>query len=327
MKTNRSHASGQLRLVLETALDAVIVMNSDGTVADWNERAAEVFGWSREQAVGRIMAELIIPPQLREAHHLGLRKFLDTGEGPLIGKRIEVTGIRKSGEEFPVELSIAPVHDQLAVIFVGCLRDISERKRAEEHQQLLLAELDHRVKNMLTVVAGIASMTERSSKTLPEFSEKFGARIQALSRAYTMLTARRWGTTLLNDLIAEILAPYGPVDSAQFAVEGPPVALKPNTILTLNLVLHELVTNASKYGAFSVPEGNILIEWNIDAGSPPQLHLTWHETGVPNVSPPVRSGFGTKLIEMSMQHDLGGRVVAKYEADGVRYDFHFPLRG
>jgi PAS domain S-box-containing protein len=327
MKTNQSHASAQLRLVLETALDAVIVMKSDGTVSDWNGRAVDVFGWSREEAVGRIMAELIIPPQLREAHRLGLRKFLDTAEGPLIGKRIEVTGIRKSGEEFPVELSIAPVHDQLEVIFVGCLRDISERKRAEEHQQLLLAELDHRVKNMLTVVVGIASMTARTSKTILEFSEKFVARIQALSRAHTMLTARQWGTTLLNDLIAEILAPYKPADSIQFTVEGPPVPLKPNTILTLNLVLHELVTNAAKYGALSVPEGKILVEWNIHAASPPQLHLTWRESGVPNVLPPARSGFGTKLIDMSMQHDLGGRVAVKYGADGVRYDLTFPLHG
>jgi PAS domain S-box-containing protein len=121
------HEHHSLRLLLETTLDAVVVMNSDGTVADWNDRAAELFGWSREQAIGRPMAELIIPPQHRAAHHRGLQHFLKTGQGPVLGHRIEISALRRSGEEFPVELAISPAHEDGGVFFVGCLRDISAR--------------------------------------------------------------------------------------------------------------------------------------------------------------------------------------------------------
>jgi two-component system, LuxR family, sensor kinase FixL len=116
-----------LRLVLETALDAVVVMKSDGVVADWNDRAAGVFGWSRDEAVGRTMADLIIPERYREAHRNGLQRYLETGIGNVLGTRIEVAGLRKNGEEFPVELSISPVRDGRSILFIGCLRDITER--------------------------------------------------------------------------------------------------------------------------------------------------------------------------------------------------------
>jgi PAS domain S-box-containing protein len=114
-------------LVLETALDAVVVIKSDGVVADWNDRAAGVFGWSRDEAVGRTMADLIIPERYREAHRNGLQRYLETGIGSVLGTRIEVAGLKKNGKEFPVELSISPVRDGKSVSFVGCLRDITER--------------------------------------------------------------------------------------------------------------------------------------------------------------------------------------------------------
>jgi len=116
-----------LRLVLETTLDAVVVMKSDGVVADWNDRAAGVFGWSRDEAVGRAMADLIIPERYREAHRNGLQRYLETSTGTVLGTRIEVAGLRKNGKEFPVELSISPVRDSKSVLFVGCLRDITDR--------------------------------------------------------------------------------------------------------------------------------------------------------------------------------------------------------
>src|SRR5215813_11656861 len=109
----------ELRPILETALDAVIVMKSDGVIADWNDRAAGVFGWSRDEAVGRIMADLIIPERYREAHRKGLQRYLETGVGSVLGTRIEVAGLRRDGEEFPVELSISPIRDGKSIFFVG----------------------------------------------------------------------------------------------------------------------------------------------------------------------------------------------------------------
>src|SRR5271169_3191003 len=116
-----------LRLLLETALDAVVVMTSDGIVAEWNDRATNDFGWSRDEALGQTMADLIIPERYREAHKSGIRRYLETGRGEVLGRRVEVSGVKKNGDEFPLELSISPVLDDGRIVFVGCLRDISDR--------------------------------------------------------------------------------------------------------------------------------------------------------------------------------------------------------
>ena len=140
-----SQSAESLRLFLDTVLDAVVVMASDGTVLNWNDRATDLFGWSRDEAVGRVMADLIIPERYRESHRRGLEKFLLTGRGQVIGRRIEIFALRKSGEEFPVELAISPIHEAGGVIFVGCLRDITAQRTVqhalrdtEQHFQILV---------------------------------------------------------------------------------------------------------------------------------------------------------------------------------------------
>jgi PAS domain S-box-containing protein len=158
-----------LRLVLETALDAVVVMKADGVVADWNDRAVGVFGWSRDEALGRTMADLIIPERYREAHRIGLQRYLGTGRANVIGGRIEVSGLRKNGEEFPVELSISPVRDNGSMLFVGCLRDLTERNAlraargdvARVTQRMAMGEMAasivHEVNQPLAAVAANAN--------------------------------------------------------------------------------------------------------------------------------------------------------------------------
>jgi PAS domain S-box-containing protein len=159
-----SHLSPQrdgLRMVLETALDAVVIMNPDGIVADWNDRAMIVFGWSRDEAVGRIMADLIIPERYREAHRKGLRRYLESGQGEVIGRRIEVSGLRKNGEEFPVELSISPIQGCENILFVGFLRDITERRDL----RLARAELA-RITRRMTVGEMAASIAHEIKQPL-----------------------------------------------------------------------------------------------------------------------------------------------------------------
>ena len=166
-----SHPSPQrdgLRLILETALDAVVIMKPDGIVADWNNRAVNVIGWSRGEAVGRIMADLIIPERYREAHRKGLRRYLESGKREVIGRRIEVSGLRKNGEEFPVELSISPIQDRDNILFIGFLRDITERRalrlaRAELARVTrrmtmgeMTASIAHEIKQPLTAIVANA---------------------------------------------------------------------------------------------------------------------------------------------------------------------------
>ena len=133
--------------ILDTALDAVIVMNSKGIIVDWNDVAASTFGWTRIEATGALLCDLIIPLQFRDAHRRGLETFLRTGEGPLLRKRIEVTALRKSREEFPVELSITPYPHDGELVFLGFVRDIADRKRAAERleRQVLQAKLLYEV--------------------------------------------------------------------------------------------------------------------------------------------------------------------------------------
>ncbi len=180
--------SPSLGAVLKTALDAVVVMRLDGTIAGWNDVAERTFGWSFEDARGRRMSELIIPPQYREAHEKGLAHFIETGEGPVLDTHFEITALRRDGTEIPVELSITLTRQFEEPVFLGFLRDIAERHEAQRRQDLMVAELNHRVKNMLAVVAGIAHQTARSSPSVEAFSSAFFGRLEAMARAHDMLT-------------------------------------------------------------------------------------------------------------------------------------------
>jgi PAS domain S-box-containing protein len=177
------HGDG-LRLLLETALDAVVVMTSDGIVAEWNDRATNVFGWSRDEALGQTMADLIIPERYREAHKSGIRRYLETGRGEVLGRRVEVSGVKKNGDEFPLELSISPVLDDGRIVFVGCLRDISDRNAlrlaradlARVRQKMAMGEMAasiaHEIKQPLAAIATNANAGLRWLRTLePDLAE------------------------------------------------------------------------------------------------------------------------------------------------------------
>jgi len=168
----------ELRLILETALDAVVVMKHDGVVADWNDPAVAVFGWSRDEAVGRIMADLIIPERYREAHRNGLRRYLESGKGKVLGKRIELSGLRKNGEEFPVELSISPIQDRENILFVGFLRDITE----SHVLRLARAELG-RVTRRMAMGEMAASIAHEIKQPLAAISANGNAGLRWLTRA------------------------------------------------------------------------------------------------------------------------------------------------
>ena len=167
-----------LRPILETALDAVVVMKSDGIVADWNDRAAAVFGWSREEAVGRVMADLVIPERYREAHRKGLRRYLESGKGEVVGRRIEVSGLRKNGEEFLVELSISPIQDRENILFIGFLRDITELQAL----RLARAELG-RVTRRMAMGEMAASIAHEIKQPLAAISANGNAGLRWLTRA------------------------------------------------------------------------------------------------------------------------------------------------
>lgn len=314
-----------LHAVLKTALDAVVVMRRDGTIAGWNDVAERIFGWSAEDAFGRRMSEVIIPVQHREAHERGLAHFLGTGEGPVLDRHIEITALHRDGRELPVELSITFTRQFDEPVFLGFLRDISERHDAERRQQLLLAELNHRVKNMLAVVAGIAHQTARSSASIEAFMEAFSGRLGALSQAHGMLTLGDWESAELSELAEALLGPYAGSPEPRITFGGSPVTLTPKQVLSLSMVLHELITNACKYGALSHTDGRIAVSWSwSEADRPGFVLLKWAESGLAEVAPPGRTGFGLKMIGLSAGHELGGDVKVEWLPEGLHLMLEFP---
>ncbi|HZH51496.1 MAG TPA: HWE histidine kinase domain-containing protein [Microvirga sp.] len=196
--------------------------------------------------------------------------------------------------------------------------DVTERVRAAEHQELLLHELNHRVKNTLATVQSIVSQSLRSAPTPPEARAAIEQRMIALSRAHDVLTRQGWEGASLRDIVAQAVEPFEAPGESRFHIQGPDIRLSPRMALDLAMALHELATNAVKYGALSNDTGTIRLTWTIDeASDPPRLRLRWEEQGGPVVAPPKTRGFGSRLIERSLAQALGGEVHIEFAPTGV----------
>jgi PAS domain S-box-containing protein len=205
-------------------------------------------------------------------------------------------------------------------------RDITERKEAEGRQRLLLAELNHRVKNTLAVVQSIASQTLRGADIDGRVRDAFEGRLMALAQAHDLLTKGCWEGAVLRDLALRELSPYGTEDGARLVIEGPEVRLRPTLALALGMAFHELATNAAKYGALSNAAGQVRLAWEVvHTSGPAVLRLHWTETGGPLVEKPPRQGFGSRLIERGVAHELNGDVQLRYEPSGIVYTLNVPL--
>ena len=475
--------------ILETVLDAVVVMDRDGVIRAWNRHAQTTFGWSASEAIGQNLGELIVPPSLREAHRRGLRRFNTKGIAKVLDKRLELSGLRRDGSQVPVELSITLVSRDGRDVFVGFVRDVSERKRAEaqlefqlregrlmlelsdlagsdksfdevlvatldaicelagwpvghaflvsedqtsfksglwssdartlapalveateamelqpgkgmpgrvletgkplwiskvsadanflrqglgfesafafpvhsasrciaileffspdsrepqEHllllaraigaqigrvherkrseelRELLLAELNHRAKNILAVVRGMAHLSFGSAADLAEAQKAFDRRLDSIAKANDILHAQSGSAALLSDIIGEALAGCG-VGGGQASPSGPDLCIDSSTSIMVSLAIHELCTNAFKYGALSAKKGRVQIRWQVNAEDESRFDFEWIERGGPPVEPPRRQGFGMRILCRGMELESGGRAEVAYDSSGFRY--------
>jgi PAS domain S-box-containing protein len=208
---------------------------------------------------------------------------------------------------------------RVAVIF----NDITERKRHEQHQRLLLNELNHRVKNTLVTVQSMAMQSFRPGCDPEQARQQFEGRLMALSRAHDILTRESWGGAPLESIVQEAIAPYRDQHLDRLHADGPHVWLPPRHALAFAMVLHELGTNAVKYGALSGADGRVEIGWTANGS----LRLRWAESGGPPVVPPARRGFGSRLIERGLRHEIGGRVTLQFAPGGVVCTIETPLGG
>lgn len=489
---------GTLAPVLNTALDAVVVIDEEGLVLAWNEIAERTFGWTQSEAVGRPMVDLIVPPQHRAAHCQGLRRYNESGEAKVLNQRIEISAIHKDGHEFPIELSITLAPAGGTRMFIGFLRDITarrqaelrlrrqaresqllfeitrmasetnsfeealrlclsaicqvtdwpvghalvrhaqghdllvsttiwhesepgiasalkeatknikftsgvglpgtiletgepawisdtsthsrflrggagfnaafgfpvvsegqivavlefftqkiteddpdllmtvrtlgeqvgrvlERKRTEEHQRLLVDELNHRVKNTLAIVQSVATQTFRNVDDPVQASESFASRLGALAATHDILTSENWEAASLHDLIGKTGLGCGAAED-RLRAQGPHIRLPPRTAVSISMALHELCTNAVKYGALSNDGGFVSLTWEVAGdGEEKRLRLSWEERGGPPVATPTRKGFGSRMIQRALAMELGGSVDLHYDRAGVRCIVDAPL--
>jgi PAS domain S-box-containing protein len=320
MKPDSGELHGGLRSVLDTALDAVVVMDLDGRVLGWNSHAARCFGWSADEAVGRKLSELIIPPQHRAAHERGLKLYLETGVGPVLNRHIEISALHREGRELPVELSITESTQFGGRLFIGFIRDISGRRQSAERLQRLLKELNHRVKNTLSVVLAIAHQTGRNSQDLASFQQAFSGRLETLARGHDLLVASEWKEVELAALAGQLLGADAATGRARFG--GEPILLSANRVIGLVLILHELYTNAVKYGALAAPAGRIDLDWRIEDG---EAVVCWRETGLSGVEKPSRQGFGHQMIATTAKADVQGNVAFEWEESGLTATLRFPV--
>jgi PAS domain S-box-containing protein len=319
----RQHAAA-VAAVLNTVEDAIITIDAKGLIKDFNPAAARVFGYGPDEVIGLNVKVLMPEPYSRE-HDGYLTSYLKTGQAKMIRIGREVSGRRKDGSIFPMELAVSEMTVSGRRMFTGVVRDITVRKQVERHQELLVAELDHRVKNVLAQVAVVAMSTRQGSHSIDEFLRSLNGRIQSMAAAHTLLSKSGWQSVGLDALVRNQLAPYA--TDTNVRISGTDVMLIAAEIQAVARVLHELVTNAAKHGALSSPNGNVSVSWNREEnGDGTNLMLVWQEHGGPPVKSEIRSSYGTNLIRNLIPHELGGMVDLVFASEGVSCRIDIPMR-
>jgi PAS domain S-box-containing protein len=230
--------------------------------------------------------------------------------------------VHKDGHFYPVAFTASPIRDEAAKA-VGTIievRDIRAEKEAQVRLQLLINELNHRVKNTLATVQSIVRQGLRNSAIPPTVRDRIDSRLMALSRSHDLLTREAWGRASLREVASLALEPFEA--TGRLSVQGPEVRLDPHAALALGMAFHELATNAAKYGALSNDRGRVSLVWRVEGR---RLHLDWREAGGPPVDPPSFSGFGSRLIERGLAGQLDGSVMLDYPSGGVVCRIEMPL--
>lgn len=313
----------RLASIVESSDDAIVSKDLNGIIKTWNKGAERVFGYSAAEAIGQPIT-MIIPQDRRNEEARVIARIR-------AGERIdhyETIRRRKDGSMVDISLSVSPIADGDGNI-VGAskiARDITERRRAERQRHVLVGELNHRVKNTLATMQSIASQTFRGNGEPRDLLWAFEGRLFALSRAHDQLSRESWEAADLHATLEGIFAPYGTGEKGRIRVVGEPVRLSPQVAVAFAMVLHELATNAAKYGALSRPHGEVEVKWNVsNSGLPPLLEMVWQETGGPPVKPPKRAGFGSRFIDRAVSQELNGKVEVAYDSGGLRCRIEVPL--
>jgi two-component system CheB/CheR fusion protein len=315
---------GQLAAIVESSRDAIIGYTLDDTISSWNNSAERIFGYSTSQALGQPLTMLLPADATSESQAVFAPVHL--GQRP---DEFETVWRTQAGHPVPVSVANSPVRNAAGDVIAGSLiaRDISDRRHTEKHARMMLGELNHRVKNTLASVQAIALQTLTSSPSLENFQTSFLARLKALSHTHNLLALDAWHGVSLATLVRSELEPYqDELHRSRVHLYGEDLQLSPKIALALSMAIHELTTNAVKYGALSTVQGRIDVSWRDQpADRRPWLNLIWQESGGPEVAAPTNRGFGTRLITGGLAYELDGNAVLEFLPAGVRCTIDLPL--
>lgn len=324
MEDRLRESERRMRDLLEALPAAIYTTDAQGRINFFNRAAVEMAGRTPQPGDEWCVTwKLYWPDGSPLAHNECPMAIALRENRPIRGA--EAVAERPDGARVPFIPYPTPLHDASGNLVgaINMLVDISDRKRAENAQKVLVDELNHRVKNTLATVQSLASQTARHATTLDEFVPTFEGRLLALARAHDLLTKRNWQDAPFERLVKDITAPLA---GERVLVEGPHVDLDPRSALSITMVINELLTNAVKYGALSQPEGSLSLRWKVLArGHQTIVECDWQEIGGPRVTPPKRRGFGTRLMERCVEHDLAGEFDLVFEPAGTRCRIAFPL--
>jgi two-component system, chemotaxis family, CheB/CheR fusion protein len=302
--------SHHLAAIVESSDDAIISKDLNGVIASFNRGAERLFGYFAEEVIGKPITILI--PADRQDEETGILERIRRGERI---DHFETVRQRKDGSLVNISLTISPVTDETGKI-VGAskiARDITDQKRREEQIVLLAREADHRTKNLLALAQATVHLTQ--GDTVDELKEVIEGRLQALAKAHTLLAQSRWAGADLRAMVLEELSPYMEKGNARAEIIGASLMLNPDPAQAIAMAVHELTTNAVKYGALSVPDGRVKIEWRLYPLN--RLTVRWTEQGGPPVSPPSRQGFGTRVMERMICGQCNGELDFDWREEGV----------
>jgi PAS domain S-box-containing protein len=296
-----------LASIVESSDDAIVSKNLDGIITSWNKGAERLFGYTAEEAIGQPI--LIVIPEDRRAEERTILTRIRRGERI---EHFETIRQRKHGSLITISLTVSPVRDAEGTI-VGAskiARDVTERKRSQEQIATLAREAEHRSKNMLAAVLALTKLSQ--SETADGLKQVIEGRIRALANVHSLFVQSRWIGAELSAIAKQELAPYA--EEGRVQIDGPQVLLEPGAAQSIAMILHELATNAAKYGALSTAKGQLALQSSHESDG--QLTIHWIETGGPAVKAPSRRGFGGRVIER-MVADLKGKTRFDWRPEGL----------
>jgi PAS domain S-box-containing protein len=321
-ETELRRTSALLHLIGDSTPDMIYAKDRASRVLYANRAAYQIIGRPAEQVIGHSDLDWADDPAQARAIIENDRAVMASGET----RDVDEVFTTPAGDTRHYRSVKSPLRDAEGQIIglVGVTSDVTTRRQAEERERLLAREVDHRAKNLLAVVQSIVQLTR--AEDIGGFTRSLSGRIQSLARAHSLLAASRWEGADLNQLMTEELAPFAARGSGRVAISGPAIKLRPEAAQALGLVIHELATNAAKYGALSGEAGQVSIDWSMAAGSEaPRLCINWRERGGPAVvGAPTRRGFGSTVMRASVERQLKGKVRLDWEPDGLSCELALP---